>query len=360
MQNIKSMIKKSLMLLILLIVIMPSCEKEEFTSIVEEPVFIAAIPFAKTDSVGFNAGDDQYYMYASHAEIEEEIVYSGLFGKEESCESGCAENFAIQIHQKKSLEENLSTGNYPFYSVPRDGYKHNYSLITNDSDPLQNIFWRVGDEFLSGESISIDSDNDTAPGDGIKLVYNLPNTFTVQFERQILPMTVDCDITVAIAPTSEGLQIEVITSSPFSQVSWANGLIGNTIIANTNIATYTARVFGGSGCTTDIAINLQNMNLTSSYTIGFNQSSFGFSTPDNPNNAVSISYTSEDGVFYTSSTIGQILPFKFDVLDISEYEENEIGNPTWKITANFDCILFGENGGTRRIRDGQAVFAVSY
>ena len=51
--------------------IVSSCENEEFLPLVEEPVFIAAIPFAKTDSVGFNAGDDLYYMYASHAEIED-------------------------------------------------------------------------------------------------------------------------------------------------------------------------------------------------------------------------------------------------------------------------------------------------
>lgn len=354
------MIKKSHLLIVLLIVIMSSCEKEEFLPSVEEPVFMAAIPFAKSDSIGFNAGDDLYYMYASHFEIEKEIVYSGLFGKEEACESGCGENFAIQIHQKLLLEEKLLTGNYPFYSVPRDGYKHDYALITNDPNPLQNTTWRVGDESLSGESISIDSDHASAPGDGIRLFYKLPNVFTVQFERQILPMTVDCDIMVAIAQTSEGLQIEVITSSPFSQVSWSNGLISNAIIVNPNIATYAARVFGGNGCTTDLAINIQNMNLTGSHTIGFNQSSSGFSTPDNPNNAVSLSYTSEDGVFYTSSTIGQILPFRFDVREVTDYKVNELGDPTWKITADFDCILFGENGGTRRIRNGNAVFAVSH
>jgi hypothetical protein len=337
-----------------------SCEKEEFASIIEEPVFVAGVPFAKSDSVGFNAGDDLYYMYASHTEIEGEIVYSGLFGKEEICESGCAQNFGIQIHQKLSQEGKLSTGNYPFYSVPRDGYKHNYMLITDDLNPLDNTSWRVGDEFLLGESISIDSNNDTAPGDGMRLVYNLPDIFTVQFERQILPMTVDCDISVKLSTTSEGIQIDVITSSPFSQVSWSTGLISNKLIVNPNIATYTARVFGGSGCTTDIAINIQNMNLISNHNIGFNQNSFGFSTPDNPNNAVSISYTNEDGIFYTSSTIGQILPFRFDVLDISDYEVNELGDPTWKLTASFDCILFGENGGTRRIRNGKAVFAVSY
>ena len=127
-----------------------------------------------------------------------------------------------------------------------------------------------------------------------------------------------------------------------------------------NIPTYTARVFAADGCATDIAINIADMNLVDGYNIGFNQKSFAFSTPDNTNNAVNISYTNEQGVFYTSSTIGQILPFKFEILEITDYEINELGDPTWQIKASFDCILFGNKGGTRRIKNGNAVFAVSH
>ena len=354
------MIKKLQLLVVLCVVLLSSCEKVEFLPTIETPVFTAGIPFAKSDSVGFNAGDDLYYMYASHLEIEDEIIYSGVFGKDESCESGCAENFAIQFHQKKSEQDRLSKGKYDFYSVPRDGFKHNYSLITNDLNPLVNSSWRVGNEMLSGESITIDSNNDTAPGDGMRLIYNIPNVLTVQFEREILPFTVDCDISLNFINTDEGMKIEVVTSSPFAQISWSTGIIGKSIIVNPNVSTYTARVFAGTGCSTDIVINIAELSLLDGYGIGFNQNSFAFSTPDNSNNAVSISYTSEDGVFYTSSTIGQIIPFRFDILEITDYKVNEFGYPTWMIKANFDCILFGENGGTRRIINGNAVFAVSH
>lgn len=345
---------------VLMVCILTSCDKVDFLPEIEEPVFVAGIPFVKSDSTGFNAGDDLYYMFASHSEIEDEIVYTGLFGKEESCESGCAENFSIQFHQKASEESRLTKGSYEFYSVPRDGYKHNYTLATNDTNPLENGSWRVGSQTLLGESITIDSNNDTAPGDGMRLLYNIPNVLTVQFERLILPMTVDCDIAVQFSTTNQGVKLEVITSSPFAQVSWSTGEINNSIILNPNISTYTARVFAGSGCTTDIAINIEDYSLLDGYNIGFNQSSIGFTTPDNANNSVSISYTNEEGVFFTSSTIGQILPFRFDVSEVSDYEVNELGDPTWKINASFDCILFGENGGTKRIKNGNAVFAVSH
>ena len=343
-----------------LVCLLSSCEKVEFVPIVEEPVFVAGIPFATSDSTGFSAGDDLYYMYASHSEIDDEIVYSGLFGKDESCESGCAENFSIQFHQKASEESRLTEGSYEFYSVPRDGFKHSYTLATNDSNPLENGSWRVGSQTLLGESITIDSNNDTAPGDGMRLLYNIPGVLTVQFERQIIPMTVDCDIALQFSITNQGVEIEVITSAPFAQVSWSPGQISNSILVNPNILTYTARVFAGSGCTTDIAINIQDLALLDGYNVGFNQTSVGFTTPDNANNSVSISYTNEEGVFYTSSTIGQILPFRFDVSEVSDYEVNELGDPTWKINASFDCILFGENGGTRRIKNGNAIFAVSH
>jgi len=351
---------KKLQILVLLVIGFSSCEKVEFLPIEEEPVFSAGLPFTQHDSVGFNAGDDLYYMFASHLEMEDKIIYSGLFGKEESCQSGCAENFSIQFHQKKSEEARLTKGSYDFYSVPRDGFKHNYSLITNDPNPLQNATWKVGSEELSGESISIDSDNDTAPEDGMRLIYNITDVLTVQFKRSILPQSVDCDISLEFSDTNEGLQIKVLTSSPFTQVSWSTGVISKSIIVNANIPTYTARVFAADGCATDIAINIADMNLVDGYNIGFNQKSFAFSTPDNTNNAVNISYTNEQGVFYTSSTIGQILPFKFEILEITDYEINELGDPTWQIKASFDCILFGNKGGTRRIKNGNAVFAVSH
>ena len=139
------MIKKLPLLIILIVIIGTSCDKEAFLPVLEEPVFVANIPFTKTDSISFNAGDDLYYMYASHSVIEDELIYSGLFGKDESCESGCAENFAIQFHQKNDEQGVLTEGSYNFYSLPREGYKHNYSLLTNDSNPIDNAVWRVGE-----------------------------------------------------------------------------------------------------------------------------------------------------------------------------------------------------------------------
>ena len=349
-----------LYLLIVFLLIASSCEKESFLSQEGDPVFVASIPFTKKDSIGFNAGDDLYYMFASHTIAEEEKIYSGLFGKQDICTDNCAENFSIKFHQKLDQESKLTKGNYQYYSFPRDGYKHNYTLISDDEDSVDNASWRVGDETLTGDSISIDAENDTEPGDGIRLLYSIPNAFTLQFERSILPMTVDCNITLEISNTAQGIQLEVVTDSPFTQVSWSTGVIGNKIVASEDLSIYTARVFAGSGCSTDITIHMANFNLTQDYAIGFNQNSFGFSSPDNPNNAITISYTDENNVFYTSSTVGQILPFRFEVLEISDYELNELGDPTWMIKARFDCILFGENGTSRRIQNGNALFAVSY
>ena len=85
-----------------------------------------------------------------------------------------------------------------------------------------------------------------------------------------------------------------------------------------------------------------------------------FSTPDNASRSVIIEYTDKDGAFYTSSIIGKILPFEFNINSVEDYEINELGEPTWKIDSSFDCILFGENGASKRIDGGKAIFAVSY
>ena len=65
-----------------LIVLFASCEKKEFIADIGTPVFTAEVPFLNENKLEVVAGDDLYYMFASHQEVENGIIYSGLFGKE--------------------------------------------------------------------------------------------------------------------------------------------------------------------------------------------------------------------------------------------------------------------------------------
>lgn len=343
------------------LLVLTACEKEEFSIDKNQPVFTADIPFVTGDDLSINAGDELYYMYSSHQETETELIYTGLFGKDESCEENCGENFAIKIHQKNGSQAKLETGKYEFFSIPKEGYKHDYTLLTDDEDALEKSTWRVGNQTHFGESLSVNFDNDTAPGEGVRLIHDEPGQFVVQFDRLILPNEVECDIELKIERVvNEGIFLEIVTSSPYSFISWSTGEVGKRIEVDFSSQIYTVKVYDGSGCATDIIINFKTQNISDDYSIGFSQNSYGFATPDNADNSVSISYTDSDGVFYTSSIIGQILPFDFDVLEVSDYENNENDEPTWMIKSKFDCILFGDNGKTKRIKDGNAIFAVSY
>ena len=340
-----------------------SCEKQELIGDPGIPVFTAEVPFQNEETFEVVAGDDLFYMFASHQDIESSVVHSGLFGKEDICEESCAENFAIKIVQKNTLEDNEpEVGKYDFYSIPKDGFKHDFSMASSDEEALDWTTWRIGSQSHSGQrSISFSSDNAAASQESIQLLYDVPGQFIVQLERPVLPKSVDCEVEFKINRViNEGIYLELNTESPFSFVNWSHGEIGNRIFIDFSSQIYTANLFDASGCQTMVIVNFKTQNITQDYALSMHQESYMFSTPDNSDRSVIIEYTDENGEFYTSSIIGQILPFEFNVLDVETYKTNELGEPTWKIDAEFDCILFGENGTTKRIVDGRATFAVSY
>ena len=113
-----------------IILFMMSCEKQEFVGDPGTPVFMAEIPFVNAETFEVVAGDELYYMFASHHDQETSTVYSGLFGKEDICEESCNENFAIKIVQQEGVEsEKPLEGKYDYYSIPKDGFKHNSLML---------------------------------------------------------------------------------------------------------------------------------------------------------------------------------------------------------------------------------------
>jgi hypothetical protein len=345
-----------------LMIVFSSCEKQEFVADQGTPVFMAEVPFVNEEKFEVIAGDELFYMFASHQELENSVVHSGLFGKEEICEEDCVENFAIKIVNKQSVQESLTAGNYEFYSLPKEGFKHNFEMQSSDEEALSWTTWRVqGQNHIGLPSISFNSNNDSAPQEGIELLYDVPGQFIVQFERPISPKSVDCSLTFNIKRiVNEGIFLELSTTSPFTFVTWSTGETNKKIKIDFTSQSYSANIFDASGCQTKVIVHFKTKNILKDYSLTLNQESYMFSTPDNSDRSVIIEYTDKEGVFYTTSVLGQILPFEFNIHSVEDYETNELGQPTWKIDSSFDCILFGDNGTTKRIVDGKAVFAVGY
>jgi len=345
------------------ILLLSSCEKQELVGDPGTPVFMAEVPFLNEETFEVVAGDELYYMFASHQELDSSTVHGGLFGKEDICEESCAENFAIKLVQKDFLEgEKPSLGKYEYYSIPKDGFKHDFSMSASDEEALNWTTWKLRNQNHTGQpSISFNSNNDSAPKDAIQLLYDVPGQFIAQFERSVLPKPLNCKLEFKLSRVvNEGIYLELNTASPFSFVNWSHGAVGNKILIDFNSQIYSANVYDATGCQTKFIISFKTQNITKDYTVNLNQDSYMFSTPDNSDRSVIIEYTDKNGDFYTSSIIGQILPFEFEIESVEDYKNNTLGEPTWKLNAKFDCILFGENGATKRIVDGKAVFAVSY
>ena len=347
---------------ILCILAFTSCEKEEFIGDPGTPVFTAEIPFQNEETLNLVAGDDLYYMFASHQQLELSKIFSGLFGKEDNCEEDCAENFSIRIVEDNTATEGpLPLGKYEYYSIPRDGFKHDFSVHSSDEDAINAATWILGETSETGPTFSINSLNDSAPQEKMQMIYDVPGQLVARFERPIIPKAVDCNCELKVKRAiGQGLFMEVETNSPFTLVNWSNGTTGKRMLVDFNTQSYSANIFDAHGCQTKLIVFFKTQNIAQDYNIALNQESYMFTIPDNSDRSVIIEYTDAEGVFYTSSIIGQILPFNFEIHSVEAYDNNELGEPTWKIDSSFDCILFGENGKSKRIIDGKAIFAVSY
>ena len=254
-----------------------------------------------------------------------------------------------------------SIGKYDFYSVPKDGFKHDFSVHSTDEDALNSTTWILCETNETGPTFSFNSLNDSSPVEKMQMVYDIENQMVVRFERPIIPKAVECACELNVKrAVGQGLLLEVETNSPFTLVNWSTGHTGQKLLVDFSTQSYSATVFDASGCQTRLIVFFKTQNITDDYSLALNQESYMFSIPDNSDRSVIIEYTDGEGEFYTSSIIGQILPFDFEIHNVEAYENNELNDLTWKIESSFDCILFGEKGKAKRIVDGKATFAVSY
>ncbi|MBK8566211.1 MAG: hypothetical protein IPN76_23430 [Saprospiraceae bacterium] len=76
--------------------------------------------------------------------------------------------------------------------------------------------------------------------------------------------------------------------------------------------------------------------------------------------AATIIYSDDAGNKYRSDRQPQPSDYYFKILEVSDYDENEKGEKTKKISLEFTCRVWNESGEHIDIREGRAVIAVSY
>ncbi len=71
-------------------------------------------------------------------------------------------------------------------------------------------------------------------------------------------------------------------------------------------------------------------------------------------------YTDPSGTLYRSEEGLQSKGAEFRILDVSKYDDNELGQPTLKLSISLTCDLHAEDGGIMHIEDMQGVIAMAH
>lgn len=110
--------------------------------------------------------------------------------------------------------------------------------------------------------------------------------------------------------------------------------------------------------TADI-INPEPFNIDEALTIGNYSFLSTFTTGVNSGTIVEIAYTSPDNIAYCSN-LGEQPQSSFEVLVIEDFENNEFGQRTKKLTIRFTCDLYDVNNNVLHLTDGIGTIAVAY
>jgi hypothetical protein len=85
-----------------------------------------------------------------------------------------------------------------------------------------------------------------------------------------------------------------------------------------------------------------------------------FGLPQSYFSTLTIRYTDDNGVVFASD-LGEQAPYTtLSILDVEEFEVDNNGNPTKKITLEFACRLYDEDGNFKNLENGLATIAVAY
>jgi PKD repeat protein len=364
--------------IIILIACVYSCNKKKYP----EPIIIenASVYYSRLtiDNTPFElkAGVNGYYMYSSY-QLDSNSLY-GFVGelKKRDC-SNCNNSLKIQINDYKlttsnsafDIDSSISIRRYPILAgIPAPKY---YMQFITPNTNVASYNWKFGDGTESNSQNPIKE-------------YSEHGKYTV------------CLTTTASTTgyVSSVCNKENVGSDPFSVTIAASGFSGNSITfysdisggktpnqyrylwnfgdgssseQNSSIVNYayrgsyavTLRVIDNYGDTAYAAYNAKTQTDQSSSVTNYTVSNAYKITPPAPLSKIIITWTDENGVVYTSNDISQPSSSSFEITSVSNNENNELLQPTKKITAKFNCKLYN---GTKSItiNNAEVVICVAY
>lgn len=362
--------KYALIAILSLVCIGGCTEKETPPEIVDLPVFNIS-GSANDVPVSLSAGVNGYYMSTNFDKAANNIyIFKGEL-KRNDC-NGCGPSLSIYFRNYTtnpsfSIDSSLASGNYLYYDQrnPIETYYqlHCYSSATGIGSAA--ISWNFGNNRFSTEANPVV----TFPMAGIYPITCsgvFPSSCFNELNQPVfltptrVGKTTDFSINY---PDTHTLLFNSIPVDANAKVSWdfgdgqtAQGPIVKHIY--TSGAMYkVCMVYIKGTDTMQLCKNVNTLDITKCKT-NFNFTS-ALITDSLHLSHIVVEWKDANGIVYSSGNTTQNNTSNFKVLDVGEYNKNELGQKTRKITVLFTCSV--SNGtNTVELKNITGTFAVAY
>ncbi len=352
--------------------------------------------------VSLLAGVNNYYMYSSDSQSTAGVYsYMGNL-KEFGCNSGCVSSIKFILNDYRTLGSGASEPHISDSALNVNAYNYNspggtstkyavtftptlgtstltpisYTYDFGDSSGLvsgsgvpviKNHTYATPGNYKTSLSVKFDTLHTTsltnvltlgAPNNAISatLAYSgsINVTFTVAINGGAKPYKVvynfgDSTGTVPNTTTHTGIAISRDSTTPHSYVDSSH--IRHPFVTVTDVNNITT--------TTNTNLTPTTSSTNEQYFMNYSATPSPAPNPQGLSN-VTIIYTDPTGHVYSSADSAQRGPSDFQILSVSNYQNNENNQTTKQLHVKFNCTLYDGLGKSVTITNGDAVIAVAY
>ncbi len=381
--------KKVIIYIFLIVVAIGGCKKVDLDEVPSgDPVFRVDATLAGT-ALNIVAGDDDFYMFSEFSKDNFEVyTMTGRFAKDSSCQNECEESLSFSIRSSYAtpsisdfnFEDAVFDGDTFSYfslsdSVAVNGFTYSFSgeLVDSFGVPPALFIWEImegNNSFITyiGESIS---HNYFGSEDlNVRLKIYTPTGCESYFET-IVPNGNNapnfCNLFIDVSYDSIGnLILSPIFGNPiFDTFIWnGDSTISTPFVINPNSLpnNVTLEAFNAN-CSVEMGVCTFAQGALSSAFPQFqvnvqDTTKFEMINVGEQFSTVTIEYQDSTGIY--SSKFADNSNNTFTITNIENYEDNENGEKTKKLTIDYDCILRKEGSGEEKQIIGTAEIAVAY
>lgn len=351
-----------------------SCKKKTYPESSTETEALFSARFTVDNlPVSLAAGKDGYYLYASN-EQSAYNVYSFISDFRKVDCNNCTNRLEIRINDATVTPQGSST------QIDQAVYPHAYSYVSDTlytvqfqssfNKSLASLQWDFGDG-TTNSTDPILSHTYTQKGK-----YNVSLSATSNggcISSVTYPQNVgvknSSSSALIVSPGATNVFSFVVSSQGFiSQCNWDFG-DGSILTTTTAAASHSYNIAGGypvsvivkhSGNDSSVVkYNLVTQTDNSSCAANYRVTSISEIVNTLKLGGVTVNWTDASGVKYTSDNVFQPKDSFFEVLSVSDSEDNEKGEKTKSVHIRFKCRVF--NGVQSKLIDNaEAVICVSY